>query len=189
MVQSCPARWVYNKYHTGLNTTGPTEMIRTLDWPTLESRHDVGRLSKTARQPCLYILPNPPWALPMPHKSHDPRPPPPPVLLPLDKIPRKLHFVASFFPAQSASGTDSPHSVATAPSFDDFNLQPLFSPFTLSYNPILIHPVYCLHLSFSLHSYILSLTCTSHILIIEHPRNSEVSIIIIRRMYWICLRI
>ena len=44
MVQRRSARWVCNKYSTGLNTTGPTGMIRTLGWPSLESHRKVTSL-------------------------------------------------------------------------------------------------------------------------------------------------
>ena len=56
----------------------------------------------------------------------------------------------------------------------------LLEPYPYRTKAMVIHrqPVYSLHLPFSLHSYLLSFTWTSHILIIEYPRNSEVSVII-----------
>ena len=38
------ARWVFNKYRWGVNTTGPTEMINLLGWPLLETRRRIARL-------------------------------------------------------------------------------------------------------------------------------------------------
>ena len=74
MVQLRSARWVCNKYRTGLNTTGPTEMIRTLDWPFWvppQSRPPLPTL-QNEKQPCTHVLPNSPRALPIPHKSRAP---------------------------------------------------------------------------------------------------------------------
>ena len=45
MVQRRAARWVLNKYRQGPNTTGPSQMIAALGWPSLELRRRVARLS------------------------------------------------------------------------------------------------------------------------------------------------
>ena len=84
-------RWVCNKYRTGLNTTGPTKMIRTLQWPSLESRRKVARLC------LLYKMRNNLVRIsyrtllePYPYRTKAKSPPPPPhPLLPLHKNPQE----------------------------------------------------------------------------------------------------
>ena len=118
MVQHRSARWVYNKYRTGFNATGPTEMISTLDWSSLESRRKVARLcllykmrNNLVRMSYRTLLE------PYPYRT---KATVPHGLLPLDKIPMKLYFAISFFPHTVCNWNSLPHSVATAPSIEAF---------------------------------------------------------------------
>ena len=45
MVQRRSARWVCNSYRSGPNSTGPTEMMTGLEWPSLQTRRKNYRLS------------------------------------------------------------------------------------------------------------------------------------------------
>ena len=188
MVQRRSARWVCNKYRTGLNTTGPTEMIRTLDWPSLESRRKVARLcllfkmrNNLVRMSYRTLLEPYPYrtkamALPCSITSWQNSQETilcqqflPPHSLRLELTPPQCSHCSIHWGLQGLSDVSSGLEVQT----DDFNLHPLFSPLTLSYNPILRHSVYSLHLAFSLHSYILSLLAprtSSSLIILETPR-------------------
>ena len=43
-IQGRSARWVYNKYRIGPNTTRQAALVERLDWPLLETRRRVARL-------------------------------------------------------------------------------------------------------------------------------------------------
>ena len=118
-VQRRSARWVCNKYRYGPNTTGPTEMLKTLDWPLLETRRKIARLCllyKMANDLVLMsyrslLLPYPYTTKSMPAHAY----------VPLDKMPRKVYFSSSFFPHTIAEWNSLPAElIATSPSLESF---------------------------------------------------------------------
>ena len=118
MVQRRSARWVCNSYRSGPNSTGPTEMIRDLDWPSLQTRRQIARLCllyKMANR--LVLMPTNTLLIPYPYSTKSM---PPHAFTPLDLIPVKLYFSNSFLPKTVGEWNLLPHCVATAPSLEAF---------------------------------------------------------------------
>ena len=118
MVQRRSARWVCNSYRSGPNSTGPTEMIRDLDWPSLQVRRQIARLCllyKMANR--LVLMPTNTLLIPYPYLTKSM---PPHAFTPLDLIPVKLYFSNSFLPKTVSEWNALPHSVAAAPSLEAF---------------------------------------------------------------------
>ena len=118
MVQRRSARWVFNSYRTGLNSTGPTEMIQQLNWPPLQIRRLTARLClmyKMANN--LVLMPTRTLLVPYPYLTKSM---PPHAFIPLDLFQQKLYFSNSFFPRTVADWNWLPNSVAAAPSLEAF---------------------------------------------------------------------
>ena len=118
MVQRRSARCVCNSYRTGPNTTGPTEMIKELSWPSLETRRQTARLCllyKMANN--LVLMSTRTLLIPYPYATKSM---PPHAFVPLDLIPVKLYFSTTFFPSTVIAWNSLPVSVATAPSLEVF---------------------------------------------------------------------
>ena len=118
MVQRRSARWVNSNYRTGPNTTGPSKMIKDLEWPPLETRRQNARLclmykmannlvNSTYRS---LLTPYPYSTKNMP--SH--------AFVPLDLIPTKQYFSSSYFPRTVQEWNSLPTSTAQAPSLEAF---------------------------------------------------------------------
>ena len=117
-VQGRSARWVFNKYRTGPNTTRQDDLVELLDWPLLETRRRVARLCllyKMANN--LVLMSSRSLLIPYPYHTKTMAPH---AFLPLDRTPSKLYFANSFFPRTVANWNSLPHSAATAPSLESF---------------------------------------------------------------------
>ena len=113
MVQRRSARWVNSSYRFGPNTTGPTQIMRDLEWPLLETRRKNARLCLlykmanslvNATSNCLlksypYCTKNMP--------SH--------AFTTLDLIPEKKYHSKTFFPRTIKDWNSLPTSTAQAP--------------------------------------------------------------------------
>ena len=112
MVQRRAARWVLNKYRQGPNTTGPSQMIAALGWPSLELRRRVARLSLLHKMVNdLVLMTSRSLLIPYPHIT---KAMPPHAITPLDKSPFKLYYAMSFLPRTIADWNKLPHSVAAS---------------------------------------------------------------------------
>ena len=118
MVQRRSARWVFNSYRTGPNTTGPTEMIKDLDWPPLQTRRQNSRLCVMYKMVNNLVL-MPTRSLLKPYLYHT-KNKPPHALMPVDMLPRKQYFSSTFFPKSVQEWNELPPSTATAPSIEAF---------------------------------------------------------------------
>ena len=118
MVQRRAARWVFGKYRRGPNTTGPTEMISLLGWPSLEERRRAARLCMLHKIVNGQVL--------MTTRSllisypYDTQSMPSHAFTPLDKLPPKLYYSMSFFPRTVAEWNKLPPSVAAIQVPADF---------------------------------------------------------------------
>ena len=118
MVERRAARWVFNKYRRGPNTTGPTHMISLLGWPSLEARRRAARLSmlykmrndKVLMAARSLLRPYPYLTQGMPEHA----------FIPLDKLPLKLYYSMSFFPRTVAEWNKLPPVVVAAPNPEVF---------------------------------------------------------------------
>ena len=118
MVQRRAARWVFHKYRRGPNTTGPTEMIDLLGWPSLEARRRVSRLCMLYKMANgLVLMTTRTLLIPYPYLTMGM---PPHSFTPLDKLPPKLYYSMSFFPRTVDEWNQLPQSVAAAPSLEAF---------------------------------------------------------------------
>ena len=118
MVQRRAARWVFSKYRLGQNTTGPTEMISLLGWPSLEARRRAARLCMLYKlRNDLVLMTTRSLLLPYPHFTKGM---PAHALTPLDKLPPKLYYSMSFFPRTVAEWNKLPPVVVAAPSPEVF---------------------------------------------------------------------
>ena len=107
MVQRRSARWVFNKYRTCPDSTGPTEMLRDLDWPPLLYKMSNNLVN------CSYnslLCPYPYTTKNMPAHAFKP----------LDLNPRKLYFSNTFFPRTVQEWNLLPPNTAEAPSLEAF---------------------------------------------------------------------
>ena len=112
MVQRRSARWVFNKYRCGLNTTGPTEMISILGWPLLETRRRIARMcliykmreNLTLMSYCSLLKPYPYVTQGMPAHA----------FVPLDKMPHRVYYSTSFFPRSVAEWNSLPADLFTS---------------------------------------------------------------------------
>ena len=118
MVQRRSARWVCNSYRYGPNTTGPTEMISLLGWPTLEARRRAARLCLMYKMANNLVLMS--YRALLSQYPYVTKNMPPHAFLPMDKMPPKLYYSTSFFPRTIAEWNSLPHSVANAPSLEAF---------------------------------------------------------------------
>ena len=110
MTQRRSARWVFNKYRKGANTTGPTAMIGQLEWPLLSTRRMVARMcmlykisNGLVRMSYASLLTPYPYALR--HHEHN--------FLDLDRSPTKLYYSNSFFPRTIQQWNALPPTVFT----------------------------------------------------------------------------
>ena len=118
MVQRRAARWVFSKYRWGPNTTGPSAMIESLGWQSLEARRKIARLCMLYKMKHHLVL--------MTYRSllipyaHLTKAMPPHAYTPLDKSPLKLYYAMSFLPRTVAEWNLLPCSVAAAPTLEIF---------------------------------------------------------------------
>ena len=113
MVQRRAARWVFNKYRRGPNTTGPTHMISLLGWPSFEARRRAARLSMLYKMKNnLVLMSTRSLLLPYPYLTQGM---PEHAFIPLDKLPPKLYFSMSFFPRTVAEWNKLPPVVEQLP--------------------------------------------------------------------------
>ena len=118
MVQRRSARWVCNSYRTRPNSTGPTEMIHELGWPSLQSRRQTARLCllyKMANN--LVLMPTQTLLVPYPYVTKSM---PPHAYTPIVLFPIKLYYSNSFYPRTIDEWNQLPTSVAAAPSLEAF---------------------------------------------------------------------
>ena len=120
MVQRRSARWVMGKYRWGPDTTGPTSMMRDLNWPTLVARRRVTRLCLMYKMAnrlvlmsyCSLLTPHP-YPLKSLLNPH--------AFIPLERMPEKLYYTTSFFPSTVLEWNILPESVfPQKPSPEDF---------------------------------------------------------------------
>ena len=117
-VQGRSARWVFNKYRTGPNTTRQATLCELLDWPLLETRRRVARLCLLYKMANDLVLMSTLSLLV--RYSYTTKAMPPHAFLPLDRAPSKLYFSSSFFPHTVTEWNALPHSVGCATSLEAF---------------------------------------------------------------------
>lgn len=118
MVQRRSARWACNSYRSGPNSTGPSEMLRNLEWPPLLTRRTTARLCllyKMANN--LVLMPTRTLLVSYPYLTKNM---PPHAFIPLDLLPVKQYFSNSFFPKTVNDWNLLPYNVATASSPEVF---------------------------------------------------------------------
>ena len=118
MVQRRSARWVNSSYRIGPNTTGPTQIMRDLEWPLLETRRQNARLclmykmaNNLVNASSNALLKSYPYCTKnMPAHA----------FTTLDLIPEKKYFSKTFFPRTIKDWNSLPTSTAQAPSIEAF---------------------------------------------------------------------
>ena len=118
MVQRRSARWVCNSYRSGPNSTGPTEMMTGLEWPSLQTRRKNSRLSLMYKMKNnLVLMSSRSLLVEYPYNTKNM---PNHAFMPLDLIPKKNYFSSTFFPKTVQDWNQLPPSTATASSLEDF---------------------------------------------------------------------